>query len=64
MQTMLYAFHGVVLNRFMYWQAVQVYDVAKFGESANDVASCTLLYTLKTVLKVLWYIFKNYITEV
>ena len=30
----------------MYRQPVQVYDVAKFGVSADDIASCTMLYTL------------------
>ena len=36
MQRMIKAIHGVVFNRFMYWQPVQVYDVAKFGVSTND----------------------------
>ena len=35
MQRMVYTFHGVVFNRFMYWQPVQVYDVAKFGVSTD-----------------------------
>ena len=28
------------------WQPVQIYDVAKFGVSTDDIASWTLFYTL------------------
>ena len=46
MQRMIYTFHGVLWNWLMYWQPVQVYDVAKFGILTDDIASCTILYTL------------------
>ena len=35
MQRMIYTFHGVVFTQFMYWQPVQVSEIAKFGVSTD-----------------------------